>query len=282
MSRRVLAPRSTVPWQVNGPKLEGSAAAWAAVWRARDLVWFFALRDVRVRYKQAVLGVLWVIIQPIFSVVVFTLVFSKLAHLSSEGLPYPLFALVGTLVFAYFSAAVMTGSAVLVVNPSLVTKVAFPKMTAPAAAMLPPLVDVGVTLCLVVPLMIAYRVAPTWRLCALPVWLSLLVLTAFGFSLWFSALNVRYRDVQAALAPALQLWLFASPVAYSSSQVTGWPALVYSLNPVVGVIDLARWSLLGAPWPGGPLVVSVLAAFGVLVSGSVYFRRAERSFADVI
>jgi ABC-2 type transport system permease protein/lipopolysaccharide transport system permease protein len=148
--------------------------------------------------------------------------------------------------------------------------------------MLPPLVDVAVSMALVVPLMVYYGVAPTWRVLATPVWLALVVLTAFGISLWLSALNVRYRDVQAALAPTLQIWLFASPVAYSSAMLTGWREIAYSLNPMSGLIGLARWSVLDAPWPGWSLAVSLSTSAGVLISGLRHFRRAERAFADVI
>lgn len=278
MATSAVAPE----WRDNGPERGTSTAAWLGLWRARDLILFFALRDIRVRYKQAALGIIWVLLQPIATVVVFTLVFNRLASVGSQGIPYPLFALVGTIVWAYFSTATLRGSQVLVNNPELVTKVSFPRMAAPAAAMLPPLVDVAVSMVLVVPMLAFYGVAPSWRVLATPVWLALVVLTAFGISLWLSALNVRYRDVQAALAPTLQVWLFASPVAYSSSALTGWREFVYALNPMAGLIGLARWSVLDAPWPGWSLAVSLSTSAAVLVSGLMYFRRAERAFADVI
>lgn len=252
------------------------------MWQARDLIRFLALRDVRVRYKQAVLGVVWVLLQPIATVLIFTLVFDRLANIDSQGIPYPLFALVGMVVWTYFSTAVSRASAVLVGNPELVTKVAFPRMAAPAAAMLPPLVDVAVSMILVALLLLYYDVAPSWRMLATPLWLLLLVGAAFGVALWLSALNVRYRDVQNAIGTVLQVWLFASPVAYPSTLLSGWQELVLALNPMTGVIGLTRWSLLGAPWPGWSLAVSVAVVLTLLATGILYFRRTERSFADVI
>lgn len=269
-------------WARNAAAPGTSTAAWVSLWRSRDLVRFLALRDLRVRYKQAVLGVLWVLLQPIATVAIFTLVFGRLARISSQDIPYPLFALTGMVVWTYFSTATVRGSEVLVNNPQLVTKVYFPRVAAPAAALLPPLVDLAVSMVLVVALMAYYGVAPTWRVLATPLWLLLLLLAAFGIALWLCALNVRYRDVQHALGPVMQIWFFASPVAYPSALLAGWKELAFGLNPMTGLLGLARWSLLGAPWPGWPLAVSLAIVAGVLGGGLRYFRRAERSFADVI
>jgi ABC-type polysaccharide/polyol phosphate export permease len=278
----VPSPDTTSAWRQNAAGPGTHTAAWLSLWRSRDLIGFFALRDLRVRYKQAALGVIWVLLQPIASVLIFTLVFRRLAHIGSEGVPYPLFALLGMVIWTYFASATLRGSEVLVNNPQLVTKVFFPRIAAPAAAMLPPLVDLAVSITLVAVLMVFYRVAPTWRLLAVPVWLLVLMLAAFGMAMWLCALNVRYRDVQHAVGPLMQIWLFASPVAYPSSALSGWHEWVYALNPMAGVIGLARWSVLDTPWPGWPLVVSLGSVAAVLVSGLVYFRSAERSFADVI
>jgi ABC-2 type transport system permease protein/lipopolysaccharide transport system permease protein len=255
---------------------------WVSLWRARDLLGFFALRDLRVRYKQAALGVGWVLLQPIASVAIFTALFGRLAGISSEGAPYPLFALVGFVVWTYFYSATVRASEVFVTNPALVTKVYFTRIAAPAGAMLPPLVDVGVSLVLVGCLYVYYGVEPSWRLLTVPLWLLVLVLTAFGPAVLLSALNVRYRDVQQAVGPAMQVLFFATPVAYPSSLLSDRAELVYALNPLVGVIGLARWSVLGTPWPGWPLAVSVAAAAASLAGGVAYFRRSERYFADVI
>lgn len=275
-------PGHVPEWQVNGPGRNRGGGAFPSLWRARELIGFFALRDIRVRYKQAALGVLWVLLQPIATVAIFTVVFDRLARIGSEGIPYPLFALVGMVVWSYFSAATLRGSEALVSNTQLVTKVSFPRIAAPAAAMLPPLVDLAVSLALVVVLLVYYGVNPGWRMLAAPVWLLLVVVAAFGTALWLSALNVRYRDVQHAVGPLMQIWLFASPVAYPASLFDGWHAVLYALNPMAGLLGVARWSVLGTPWPGWPAVVSLVTLLLVLGTGSAYFSRAERSFADVI
>ena len=255
---------------------------WVSLWRSRDLLAFFALRDLRVRYKQAALGVAWVLLQPIASVAIFTVLFGRLADIGSEGAPYPLFALVGFVVWTYFYSATVRASEVFVSNPALVTKVYFTRITAPAGAVLPPLVDVAFSMVLVGCLYLYYGLEPSWRLLTVPLWLVLLVLTAFGPAAFLSALNVRYRDVQQAIGPAMQVLFFATPVAYPASLLADRAELVYALNPMVGVIGLARWSVLGTPWPGWPLAVSVGTAAVSLVAGMSYFRRSERSLADVI
>ncbi|MBM7804174.1 ABC-2 type transport system permease protein/lipopolysaccharide transport system permease protein [Geodermatophilus bullaregiensis] len=269
-------------WVENAPGSRARTRHGTELWHARELVGFFALRDLKARYKQAALGAAWVLVQPLATVAAFTLVFDDLAGIGSQGIPYPLFALTGLITWTYFSSAVSRASTVLVADPSLITKVYFPRLAAPTGALLPPLVDLGVSLVLVVLFMSYFDTAPSWQLLAVPVWLFLLVLTASGVSLWLSALNVRYRDVQHAVVPLLQLWLFLSPVAYPSSLLSGWRGLAFALNPMTGVIEFGRWSLLGAPWPGWPLAVSVAVAAVLLTGGSWYFRRAERFFADVI
>lgn len=276
------APDGGPGWQHNSARAGLRTPVWVSLWRARDLLGFFALRDLRVRYKQAALGVGWVLLQPIASVAIFTALFGRLAGISSEGAPYPLFALVGFVVWTYFYSATVRASEVFVTNPALVTKVYFTRIAAPAGAMLPPLVDVGVSLVLVGCLYVYYGVEPSWRLLTVPLWLLVLVLTAFGPAVLLSALNVRYRDVQQAVGPAMQVLFFATPVAYPSSLLSDRAELVYALNPLVGVIGLARWSVLGTPWPGWPLAVSVAAAAAFLAGGVAYFRRSERYFADVI
>ncbi|GAB4082271.1 ABC transporter permease [Modestobacter muralis] len=270
------------PWTENSRRGMVQDRPWTALWRSRDLIWYFAVRDVKLRYRQAVLGAIWVLAQPVASVVVFTLVFSRLAGVSSQGVPYPVFALVGMVSWTYFSTSVTAGGQVLVANASLVSKVYFPRMAAPAAALLSPGVDLAVSLVLVEIATVVYGVGPTWRLLAAPLWLLLMVATALGAAFWLSALNVRYRDVQHAVGPVLQVLLFASPVAYAATALSGWQELLYAVNPMVGVIGLGRWSFLGTPWPGWQLLVSVVSAGVLLASGAAYFNRAQRSFADVI
>jgi ABC-type polysaccharide/polyol phosphate export permease len=281
----VSAVRSAEPkaaWRENTARGVAGERSWSALWHARELIGYFALRDLRLRYRQAVLGVLWVLAQPVASVAVFTVVFSRLAGVESQGVPYPAFALVGMITWTYFSSVVVAGSGALVNNASLVTKVYFPRMAAPAAALLPPAVDLAISMVLFGAVAVYYGVFSGARLLAFPIWLLLLMVTAFAVVLWLSALNVRYRDVQHAVAPILQVWLFASPVAYPATLLSGWQELVYAINPVVGVIQLGRWSLLGTPWPGLPLLISTGSTAVLLISGLAYFNRAQRSFADVI
>jgi ABC-type polysaccharide/polyol phosphate export permease len=255
---------------------------WRALWSSRELIGYLALRDIKLRYRQTLLGVVWVLAQPVASVMVFTLVFSRLAGVSSEGIPYPLFALVGMVTWTYFSSAVISASTVLVANANLITKVYFPRIAAPAASLLPPAVDLGISLVLVGVVAAFYGTFSGVHLLAVPVWIIFLGVTAFGVALWLSALNVRYRDVQYAITPVLQLWFFLSPVAYSSDFLTGWARVLYSLNPMVGAIELGRWALLGGPWPGSSIAASSVVASGLLIGGLVYFHRAQRTFADVV
>lgn len=252
------------------------------LWTGRELIRFFAWRDLRVRYKQAVLGVAWIVLQPVAAVATFTFVFHRLAGVDESTAPYPLFAMAGLISWVYFSSVITQGSQVLVGNAALVTKVYFPRLTAPAASLLPPLADLGVSLGLVAVLCVLYGHSPTWALLAFPLWLLLLAGTALGVVLWLSALNVRYRDVGHAITPALQVWLFLSPVAYPSTLVSDRGRMLYALNPMVGAIDVGRWVLIGSPWPGWPVAVSAGVAVVVLFLAARYFQRAERSFADVV
>ena len=252
------------------------------LWSSRELLLFLAQRDVRARYKQAFFGIGWSVIQPLAGVSVLALVFNRLANVPSEGIPYPVFALVGYVVWTYLSGSVSAATGSLVSDASLVTKVYFPRLVAPLAALLPGLIGFGIGLGLVVVLMGVYGIAPTIAICAVPLCIVMLIVVVLGPALMFAALNVKYRDVGAVLALMMQLWLFASPVAYPSSLVHGAWQYVYALNPVAGVIDVFRWSLLSTPAPGLPLVVSVATGLGLLGMGLWVFQRAERDFADVI
>lgn len=252
------------------------------LWQYRELAGFLALRDLKTRYKQAVFGFGWALAQPLAGVVVFTVVFRRLADMPSDGLPYPLFAYVGLTVWAYFAGATAKATDSLVSNAALVSKIYFPRVLAPAAAVLPGLVDMVLALCLLVVLMPVFGVAPTWAMLTLPLWTVLLVAAALGIGVWLGALNVSYRDVGQAISLVIQLWLFASPVAYPSSAVPEQWRTLYYLNPMTGIIEGFRWSLIGGPWPGPRLFLS-LAVIGVLLAGGLlYFLRLERRFADVI
>ncbi len=267
-------------WTVNSAR--GRLVDWGELWRAREIVGFFALRDLRVRYKQAVLGAAWVVVQPLVTVAAFTLVFDRLADVDTRGVPYVAFALSGLLGWTYVSQCIGRGSEVLVGNTSLVTKVYFPRLTAPLASLLPPLVDLAVGLVLLAVVCLVLGVVPSAGLLLLPVWLLLLALAALGPTCFLAAVNVRYRDARQIVPTALQVLLFLSPVGYSAASLEGLARYAYALNPVVGVLELGRFVLVGGPWPGAVLAVSTAVSLVFAVLGVRYFLRSSRAFADVI
>jgi ABC-2 type transport system permease protein/lipopolysaccharide transport system permease protein len=255
---------------------------WPELWRSRELIGFFALRDVRIRYKQASLGIAWVVLVPLVTVGAFTVAFDRLADVPSDGLPYPVFALSGLVAWTYVSQCVSQGSEVLVRSPELINKTYFPRLLAPLASLLPPLVDLAVGLVVLGVVCLAYGIGLTPAILLLPLWLCLLVLTALGPVLLLSAVNVRFRDVRHLVAPALQALLFLSPVAYTASSLSGLPRLLYSLNPAVGVLETGRWILVGAERPGPTVLASLAVAAALAVGGLLVFQRASTTFADVI
>lgn len=270
-----------VAWTEN--RADGRALVpWRELWGARELLAFFALRDLRVRYKQAALGVVWVIAQPVFTVAAFTLAFDRLADVDTRGVPYPVFAIAGLLTWTYFSQCVGRGSEVLVSNPALVTKVYIPRLVAPLASLIPPLVDLAVGLVALVAMCIFWSVAPTLAVLLFPLWLASVVVAAAGPVLVLAALNVRFRDVRHVVPPLLQIMLFVSPVAYPATSLRGLTRFVYALNPAVGPVELARYVLIGGEPPGPSIVVSFVSAVCLAVAGLVYFQSAQRHFADVI
>jgi lipopolysaccharide transport system permease protein len=248
----------------------------------RSLAGFLALRDLKVRYKQAAFGVAWAVLQPLIGVVVFTVVFRRLAKVPSDGIPYQVFAFLGLAVWAYVSGGVTKAAQSLVTNSPLVTKVYFPRVLAPLAAVLPGLLDLALSLVVLGGLMAVARLAPTWAALTLPFWVLALLVVTLGVGIWLGALNVQYRDVNQAITLLVQLWLFLSPVAYPSSLVPDAWRPLYALNPLAGILDGFRWALLGGPWPGRYLAISLAVAAALLASGLVYFQRVERRFADVI
>lgn len=252
------------------------------LWEYRELAGFLALRDLKARYKQAAFGFGWALAQPLAGVVVFTVVFQRLADMPSDDIPYPLFSYVGLSVWAYFAGAASKATGSLVNDATLVSKIYFPRILAPAAAVLPGLVDMMLALTLLAVLMPVFGVAPTWAILTTPLWVVPLVAAALGTGLWLGALNVSYRDVGQAIGLLVQLWLFASPVAYPSSEVPEQWRTLYFLNPMTGVIEGFRWALIGGPWPGTRLLVSLAVIAAVLTGGLLYFLRLERRFADVI
>jgi len=255
----------------------------AALNEYRELLYFLTWRDVKVRYKQAAIGMAWAVLQPVLTMVVFSIIFGRLAGLPSDGVPYPIFTFAALLPWNYFAQAVSRSGTSLVSNAGLISKVYFPRLIVPLSAALAPLVDFAVAFLILVGLMIWYGVAPTWGVVALPLFILLALATAVAVCLFLSALNVQYRDVGHALPFVMQFWMFASPVVYSVDLIPAKWRLLYSLNPMVGVIEGFRWALLGKAQPDwSAMGLSAVVVGVLLVGGAVYFRRMERTFADVI
>ena len=253
------------------------------LWEYRDLLFFLAWRDISVRYKQTALGAAWAIIQPFFSMVVFSLFFGQLAKIPSDGVPYPIFSYTAMLPWTYFSSAMTNSSNSLVGSSNLLTKVYFPRLVIPLASVLPAVVDFAIAFVVLLGMMVFYHIAPTWNLVWLPAFLLLALVTALGVGLWLSAMNVKYRDIRYVIPFLVQFWMFASPVTYPASMVPVQWRMLYGLNPMAGVIEGFRWALLGTNTAPGPIIAaSVVAALFLLISGAFYFRRMERTFADVV
>jgi lipopolysaccharide transport system permease protein len=260
------------------------AAYWRDLWRYRELFYFLAWRDILVRYKQTAFGVAWALLQPLLTMAVFTIVFGRLAKLPSEGAPYPILVFAALLPWQFFAAAVTNGANSLVSNANLVSKVYFPRLIVPSASVIPGLVDFAISLGFLAVLMAWFGAWPDWRVVALPLFLLLGAATALGASYWLAALTVKYRDFRYVVPFLLQAGLFISPVGFSSAIVPESLRTLYSINPLVGVIDGFRWALLGGATPldaTGLAISAVLAAI-LLVSGIRYFRATEKTFADVI
>jgi len=253
------------------------------LWHYRELIYFLTWRDIKVRYKQTVLGATWAILQPFLTMVVFSIVFGRLARIPSDGLPYPIFAYCALLPWQLFAHALTESSNSLVANERLITKVYFPRLVVPISAVLAGLLDFLIAFIVLIGMMVYYHVRPTAAVWTLPLFLLLAVAAALGVGLWLSALNVQYRDVRYTIPFLTQFWLFATPVAYPSTLVPeSWRAL-YGVNPMAGVVEGFRWALLGkTEGPGALLVVSVAIVILILVGGLYYFRRMEKTFADVV
>ncbi|MHB8121092.1 MAG: ABC transporter permease [Desulfuromonadaceae bacterium] len=255
----------------------------ASVWRHREMLYFLVWRDVIVRYKQTAMGASWVIIQPTITMIIFTLIFGNMAKIPSDGIPYPVFAFSALLPWSYFAQALARTSGSVVNSSSLVTKIYFPRLLIPLAASIAPVVDLFFSFVVLMALMAWFKIAPTWGLLALPLFLALAVMTALAVGLWASALNVKYRDVGSIIPFLVQVWMYASPVAYPVSMVPEKWRLIYSLNPMVAVIEGFRWAFLGKESPD-LLMMAVSAAVVVLLlfGGIVYFKKMEQTFADDI
>jgi lipopolysaccharide transport system permease protein len=253
------------------------------LWEHRELLYFFAWRDIKVRYKQTMLGAAWAVIQPFFTMVVFTIFFGNLAKMPSEGLPYSIFSYTALVPWTYFANSVSQASSSMVAQRGVITKVYFPRLIVPLASMISGLLDFAIAFAVLVTMMLYYRIFPTINILLIPLLLLFSVATALAVGLWLSALNVVYRDVQYAVPFLVQFWLFATPIAYPSSLVpVRWRPL-FGLNPMAGVVEGFRWSLLGSGEGLGPMfAVSVLIVLLLLITGLLYFRHMERVFADVV
>jgi lipopolysaccharide transport system permease protein len=253
------------------------------LWRYRELILFLAWRDISVRYKQTALGAAWAILQPFFTMVVFSIFFGALAKIPSDQVAYPVFSFCALLPWQLFSYSLLESGNSLIANQNLITKVYFPRMVIPISATLGGLLDFLIASVFLIGMMVFYHITPTAAIWILPLFVILALITAIGAGLWLSALNVEYRDVRYTLPFLAQFWLFMTPIAYPSSMVPDQWKLLYGINPMVGVVEGFRWALLGVGSPPGPmLAVSVLASLALLASGMFYFRRMERTFADRI
>ena len=253
------------------------------LWVYRELVFFMIWRDIKVRYKQTLLGAAWAVIQPVLTMLIFNFIFGTIAKVNTEGIPYPIFSYCALLPWGLFSAALNNASRSLTTNQNMVSKIYFPRLVLPLASVLGGLVDFAIAFLILIVLMIYYKVTPTTAIWTLPLFLVLTVVTALGVSLWLSAINVQYRDVNYVLPFLTQFWLFLTPVAYSANVISAKWQVVYSLNPMAGVVNGFRWALLGTnTGPNMNMAVSVGISLVVLVSGLFYFRSMERTFADTI
>jgi len=255
----------------------------AELWAYRELLYFFVWRDIKVRYKQTVIGAAWAILQPVLTMMVFSLFFGKLAKIPSQGLPYPVFYYCALLPWMYFATAMQSATNVVVEHQRVITKVYFPRVVLPVSSVLSGLLDFAISFVVFAAMMVYYRIAPTMAVVWLPAFTLLAILTALGVGLWLSALNALYRDVRYVLPFLVQFWMFASPVAYPSSLVPEKWRWFYGLNPMAGVIEGFRWALTGHGQPPGALLAASSAAVGLLVLGGlIYYHAVEGKIADVV
>jgi lipopolysaccharide transport system permease protein len=253
------------------------------LWRYRELFWFLALRDILVRYKQAIIGVAWAVLQPVLTMLVFSVIFGYLAKLPSGGRPYPILVFTALLPWQFFAHSMSASSQSVVGNAGIIQKVYFPRLVIPASAVISGLIDFCISFIILIGMMIWYRIMPTGNIIFLPVFIALAFMSALSVGLWLSALNVEFRDVFYVVPFLVQAGQYISPVAYSSSIIPEKFVYVYSLNPMVGVIDGFRWSLLGAAAPNWhSVLISSISVFLIFITGLFYFRKMEKTFADII
>lgn len=283
VTRKVSEPSAILPVIPIEPAKAWPSLRLRELWGYRELVYFFIWRDLKVRYKQTVLGAGWAIIQPLFTMLIFSLFFGRLAKVPSDDIPYPLFSFCGLVPWTYFANGLSQASNSLVSNSHLIKKVYFPRLAVPLAKVLSALVDFWLAFLLLMGMTLYYHIHPTLRILWVLPFLLLAMSTALGVSFWLSALNVHVRDVEQALPFLVQIWLFATPIAYPSSLLSQPWRTIYAINPMVGVVEGFRWALLGAKTVPGPmLAVSSAVSAVILVSGAFWFRRLEKTFADVL
>jgi lipopolysaccharide transport system permease protein len=291
MSESSITPHNPEEVLILRPSRGWSALNLGDLWRYRELIYFLIWRDVKVRYKQTALGASWAILQPLITMVVFTLLFGRLAKMPSDGIPYPLFSYTGLLPWGLFTKAIGDAGRSMVTNRSMITKVYFPRLSIPLSSVLAGLVDFGLSFLVLVGMILVYNYVPaleyqvviTPAILTLPLFLLLALVTSLGVGLWLSALNVQYRDVNYILPFLTQFWLFITPIAYPASMIPEKWQLLYSLNPMTGVVEGFRWALLGVKEAPSPMIaISSVIAILLLVTGLFYFRRMERTFADEI
>lgn len=268
---RIEASKGWVPLKLN------------ELWEYRELLYFLTWRDIKIRYKQTALGAAWAIIQPVFTMLIFSIFFGKLAKMPSDGIPYPIFSMAGLVPWTFFVYGLSQSSNSLVGSQNLIKKVYFPRLVIPISSLFSGIADFLIAFVILIIMMLYYGIVPGWNALWLVVFVVLTFVTSLGVGLWLSALNVEYRDVRFTIPFLTQFWMFATPIAYPSSLLSEPWRTVYGLNPMVGVVEGFRWALLGTATQPGPIVfASVGAALLILISGAFYFRRMERTFADVV
>jgi lipopolysaccharide transport system permease protein len=282
MTEPPTASETSVPTLIICPPRKWVPVDLHELWAYRELVTSFTLRDVKLRYKQTGLGIAWAVLQPLLTMVIFTVFFGGLAKIPSDGVPYPLFVLAALLPWTLFAEGLTRSTTSMVTNANIMTKVYFPRLIMPLSSIISPLVDFAVSFIILIAMMVYYGFMPTLNILFLPVFLLLALATALGVGLWLSALNVKYRDFQYTVPFLIQIWMFASPVVYASSLVPESMRMWYGLNPMAGVIEGFRWALLGTGTPSGMVLVSVGMVIVLLVSGMFYFRRMEQYYADIV
>jgi lipopolysaccharide transport system permease protein len=278
------ATADSLPLHIYIPQSSGLPRInWRELWIYRELLFFLTWRDIKIRYKQAALGVGWAVLQPLLTMVIFSIVFGRLANLPSEGIPYPVFSFAALLPWQLFSSALTRAGTSLVSNTNLITKVYFPRIIIPLSAVAAGFVDFLISFVILIGMILVYRIQITWALLTLPLMIILALLCALSVGLWLSALNVQYRDFQYVIPFLVQAWMYASPVAYSIELIPAgiWRTL-YGLNPLVGVIQGFRWALFGGTPPDMTMLISVGVVIFLLITGLIFFRKMEDGFADVI